>query len=235
MKSFFKLGSTAIAITLFFNAFTVIETKAQGNNPLNEILKRMETNRQSLTSLRTGVKMVKYNSQLKTTDKSDINEGTAIYLPAKGRDAFIRIDWTNPEEILAVANGQYVVYRKRLNQAIIGKVKDAKGSGKANNAFAFLNMSKEQLKNNYSVKYLGQESVVGNIQTWHLEMTPKSASSYKSAEMWVDGNGMPIQIKITESNNDTNTLYLSNIQKNATINASNFKVDLPKTVKRVDG
>lgn len=233
MKSFTRLSLTAIAVTLFFNAFAVTETKAQG--VLNEILKRMETHRLSLTSLRTNVKMVKYNAQLKTTDPSDITEGTAIYLPAKGRDALIRIDWRKPEETLAVVEGKYVIYRPRLNQAIIGNVKDAKGSGKANNAFSFLNMSKEQLKSNYTVKYLGQENVGGNIPTWRLEMTPKNTTSYKSAEMWVDGNGMPIQIKITENNNDTNSIYLSSVEKNITLNASKFKVNLPKNVQRIDG
>jgi outer membrane lipoprotein-sorting protein len=232
MKLFLRLSLTAIAVTLFFSTITVTETKAQ---QLNEILKRMETHRLSLTSLRTGVKMVKYNAQLKTTDLSDITEGTAIYLPAKGRDALIRIDWRKPEETLAVVEGKYVIYRPRLNQAIIGNVKNAKGSSKANSAFAFLNMSKEQLKTNYTVKYLGQENVSGSIPTWHLEMMPKNAASYKSAEMWVDGNGMPIQIKITENNNDTNTIYLSNIEKNVAINASKFKVNLPKTVQRIDG
>ena len=63
MKSFFRLTFAALALTLFFNAFAVTEAKAQGI--LNEILKRMETHRNSLMSLRSSVKMVKYNDQLK--------------------------------------------------------------------------------------------------------------------------------------------------------------------------
>ncbi len=65
MKSFLRLGFMAIALTLFFNAFAVTETQAQGL--LNDILKRMETHRKSLTSLRSNVTMVKYNAQLKST------------------------------------------------------------------------------------------------------------------------------------------------------------------------
>ena len=232
MKSFLRLSLTAIAITLLFNAITVTETKAQGG-PLNEILKRMETHRNTLTSLRTNVTMVKVNRQLNETDAT---EGTAVYLPAKGRDALIRIDWTKPiQETLAVVNKKYVIYTPRRKQAIIGNASNVKGSGKANNLFTFISMSKDQIKANYTVGYLGQEKVSGGIETWHLEMTPKNPTSYKSAEMWVDGNGMPIQIKITENNNDTNTIYLSNIEKNVAINASKFKVNLPKTVQRIDG
>jgi len=231
MKLHLKFGFAAIALTLFFSAFAVTETKAQ--NILPEILKRMEAHRNSLTSLRTNVTMVIINDQLK---EKDITEGTALYLPAKGRDALVRIDWTKPvQETLSVVDKQYVIYTPRRKSAIVGNASAAKGSGKANNVFAFISMSKDQLKANYTVKYLGQEKVSGGTETWHLEMIPKNISSYKSAEMWVDGNGMPIQIKITESNKDTRTVLLTNLTKNVTIKASVFKVDLPRGTQVIKG
>jgi len=233
MKSFLRLGFAAVTLTLFFGAFAAIETNAQ--NILPEILKRMEAHRNSLTSLRTNVTMVKINDQLK---EKDVTEGTASYLPAKGRDALIRIDWTKPvEETLAVVNKKYVIFTPRRKSAIVGNASAAKGSGKANNLFAFINMSKDELKANFVIKYLGQENISGGAQTWHLEMTPKNPASFKfkSADMWVDTDGMPRQIKITENNKDTTSLLLSNLQKNATIKASVFKVDLPKGTKIIDG
>jgi outer membrane lipoprotein-sorting protein len=170
--------------------------------------------------------MVKYNAQLK---ESDTSEGTSIYMPTKGRDALVRIDWTKPvEETLAVVNGKYVLYRPRLKQAITGNAKDAKGSGKANNALSFMSMSKEQLKANYTIKYLGEEKVSSGVPTWRLELTPKKVTNFKMAELWVDGNGMPIQAKIVEGNNDTTTVLLSGFEKNAKINVSQFEVKLPK-------
>mgnify|MGYP000595575156 CR=1 FL=1 len=66
---------------------------------------------------------------------------------------------------------------------------------------------------------------------WHLNMVPKKKTSYKMADLWVDGNGMPIQIRITESNDDTKTILLSNLKKNVTIRASDFEVKLPKGTK----
>ncbi|CAN5595364.1 hypothetical protein BH24ACI2_BH24ACI2_15080 [soil metagenome] len=231
MKTFLRLGFVAVALILFFNAFAVTETKAQGI--LGDILKRMEVNHNTLVSLRADVKMVKYDSLLK---ESDTTEGRSIYLPLKGRDALVRIDWTKPaQETLAVAEGQYVLFRPRLNQAIIGNAKNAKGSGKANSALSFMNMSKGQLKANYNIKYLGQENVSGGIPTWHLELTPKTAQNYKSAELWVDSDGMPIQAKVVEKNNDTITILLSKLEKNKTINTNDFVVKLPKNVKRING
>lgn len=229
MKLFFRLGFMALALTLFFNAFAITETKAQGGNPLPEVLRRMEVNRNSMKTLRSSVTMVKYNDQLK---ESDTTEGTAVYIPAKGRDAYVRIDWTKPvQESLSVVNGKYVLYRPRLKQAITGNAKDAKGNGKANSALAFMNMSKDQLKANYSIKYLGQEDVKGGIPTWHLELTPKTATNFKSAELWVDGDGMPIQAKVVENNNDSTTVLLSNFEKNATIDASKIQVKVPDGTK----
>jgi len=231
MKSYLRISLAAIAVTLFLNAFAVTDAKAQGQ--LNEILKRMEVNRNTMKTLRSDVTMVKYNSQLK---ESDTTNGNSIYLPTKGRDALVRIDWTKPVvETLAVVNGKYVLHRPRLKQAIVGNAKDAKGSGKANGAMSFMNMSKEQLKANYTIKYLGQENVSGGIPTWRLELTPKAATNFKMAELWVDGNGMPVQAKVIETNNDTTTVLLSNFEKNAKINASQFEVKLPKGTQIIKG
>jgi len=228
MKNYFRLGLAATALMLFFNAFAVTQTKAQ---MVDQILKKMDEHYKALTSLRSNVTMVKFDSLLQESDKY---EGTTMYLPAKGRDAFVRIDWVKPaQEVLAVANGKYVVYRPRLNQALIGETKNTKGSGKANNALAFMNMSRAQLKANYTIRYMGQENVSGGIPTVHLELTPKTKQNYKLADLWVDGNGMPIQARVTETNNDTTTVLLSNLQKNVTINAGDFSVSLPKDVKIV--
>lgn len=228
MKNHFRLGFAALALMLFFSGFAVTGARAQGIDP---ILKRMDEHYKSLSSLRSSVKMVKVDSVLQ---ESDTYEGSTMYLPAKGRDAFVRIDWEKPaHEILSVANGKYVLFRPRLNQAVVGETKKAKGSGKANSAMAFMNMSREQLKANYTIRYMGKEDVSGGIPTWHLELTPKTKQSYKLADLWVDGNGMPIQAKVTETNNDTTTVLLSNLQKNVTINAADFAVVLPKDVKIV--
>lgn len=222
MKNYLKLSLTALALVLFFNAFAVTDAKAQGI--LGDILKRMEAHRRSLTSLEANITMDKFNSQL---DEHDVTTGTTMYLPAKGRDALVRIDWTKPvQETLSVVEKKYVLYRPRLNQAIVGKVDDKNKNTKATGALSFMSMSKEQLKNNYDVSYLGKETVGGNVETWHLKLVPKTANDYKYSEIWVDGNGMPLQGKVIESNDDSTTVLLSNLQKNINIDASKFKVNL---------
>ena len=223
MKNYLRLSLAVFALMFFFS---VVNVKAQAGI-VNEILNRMNEHYKVLTSLKSNIMMDKYNAQL---DEHDVTSGSVIYLPTKGKDATVRIDWTKPfQETLAVKDKKYVLYRPRLNQAIIGNVTNtAQQNTQGAGLLDFMNMSKEQLKETYSYKYLGQENIAGGVQVWHLELTPKTAKSYKTSDIWVTGNGMPIQTKVTEKNNDTTTILLSNLQENVTINGSEFKVNLPK-------
>lgn len=232
MKTFSRFGFAAIALTFFFNAFAVTETKAQ--TVVNEILKRMETHRSMLKTLRADITMDKHNPQL---DIHDVKQGNITYVPGRSeRDMYININWTKPvQEELSVVKGEYTIFTPRLKQAIRGKVDAAKNSAGAGNALAFMSMSKDQLKANYNVKYLGEATVGGAAKTWHLLLTPKAANKYKSAEIWVDGNGMPVQAKVVENNNDSTSVLLTGLRKNETINASIFNKKLPKDTKIIKG
>ena len=147
-----------------------------------------------------------------------------------------RIDWTKPvNESIVVIGDKYQLYRPKLGQAIRGTTSQAKNSGSAGGALAFVSMSKAQLQANYNVQYIGQEGVSDGTQTWHILMTPKVPTNYKSAELWVDANGMPRQAMIKEQNDDTTTVLLTNIEKNADVKASVFAMDLPAGTKIVKG
>lgn len=216
------LRFTAVAVFAFiFIGIAAGETNAQ----LTTILTRMDNHNKALSSLKADVTMSKYNDQLET---NDVTKGKAIYLPRKGKDALVRIDWVNPEESMAVVDKKYVIYRPRLKQAYVGSVNSAKGNGKAGNALAFMSMSRSQLRANYDATYLGAGTLSDGTKADHIQLVPKKASSYRSAEIWVDENGMPVQSKITETNGDTTTILLTNIVKNKTISAKEFSITIPK-------
>ena len=230
MKKYLRFILPAVAI-MFLLGVSATDTSAQ---VLREILARMDANNKSLTSLKSNIKMNKVNAQL---GENDLTEGELSYLPGRTeKQIYVRIDWTKPVvEHLAIANGKYVLFRPRTKQAITGTVDNAKGNSKSGGALAFMTMSKAQLSANYDVKYAGEETVNSGVKTWHLVLTPKTATSYKSADLWVDSNGMPVQAKIVEKNNDTTTILLSNIQRNATIKGSDFKISPPKGTAIVQG
>lgn len=206
--------------------------QAHGQSILGEILRRMDSHNRSLQSLRSEVTMVKHNSQLNV---SDTMTGTTSYLPKTAkRGMYVRIDWTRPvEEQISVIGDDYELYRPRLNQVIVGKVQKARNNASVGGALAFMSMTRDQLRANYEVRYIGEEQIRGGVMTWRLEMTPKTETSYKLAELWVDGDGMPRQAKITEHNNDTTTVLLTNIQKNVTLKADIFKLRYPSNVKKI--
>jgi len=230
MSKVLRYSFLVIGLGLLISSVSVKEARAQ--NILGEILRRMDVNNKALQSLRADVTMVKTNVQLGV---SDTTYGNTSYVPKTLKHGtYVRIDWTKPvEEQIAVSGDDYELYRPRLNQVIVGKVNKAKNSASVGGALGFMNMSKAQLQENYSTAYLGQEQISGGITTWHIQLTPKTQTSYKVAELWVDADGMPRQAKVTEQNNDTTTVLLSNIQKNVTLKVEIFKLKYPGSVKKI--
>ena len=230
MRRFLRYGLFVFGLSVLVSVFCVTGANAQG--PLTEILRRMDLNNQHLKTLRADVKMEKHNPQLNVTDTT---VGSTSYISKTVNGTmYVRINWTRPvEEQISVIGDNYELYRPRLNQVIVGKTNQAKNSASAGGALSFMTMSRDQLKANYDIAYLGEEQLSGAIKTWHLQLTPKGKTSYKSAELWVDGDGMPRQAKIIETNNDTTTVTLSGIEKNPTLNAKIFKLTYPGNVKKI--
>ena len=220
----------AVGLALVFGIFSATDAGAQGG-PLNQILTRMDAHNKALASLRSDVMMVKHNPQLNV---SDTYTGTTSYL-LKTAKRYIRLDWVKPTaEHMSVIGDTYELYKPSINQVYLGKVSQAKKGGPSvAGPLSVMNMSKEQLRANYKTIYLGEEQISGGVKTWHLELTPLQATSYKAAELWVDGDGMPRQAKIIEHNSDTTTVLLSNIQKNVTLKGEIFKLQYPGTVKKI--
>ena len=190
---------------------------------LRELLTRMENHNKGLSTLRAKITEVKTNVQLGT---SDTRVGTVIYGKRPGKDALARIDWQKPEEAMAIIDGKYFLYQPVAKLMLTGSTKDVgKGGQRGTSAFSFMSMSKAQLNANYTVVLLGENVTLNSgVKTWHLGMTPTAKTNYKSAELWVDADGMPHQTKIVENNDDTATYLLTSIEKNPSLKTSNFQI-----------
>ena len=201
---------------------------------VSSMLTKMERQKQSLRTLSADISMEKYNSQLGDSDKY---YGTIRYIPAGGKAAsLVRLDWNKPQqEILVVANGGYILYRPRLNQAIIGTsgtVRNAKDS----DVLALLNMSAAQLRSRFGDFQDTREEVIwGGVHTTHVKAVPKTAASYKYIELWVDDAGLPVQTKMVEKNDDSTTMRLSNVSRNGNLDKGIFDLKLDSNVKRIKG
>lgn len=233
-----KLFSLSLTVGLLLTALSIQPasvTNAQSAGFVSSLFSRMEKNQRSLKTLKANIGMVKYNSQLRDEDKY---QGIVFYIPgaAGSSSAFVRLEWTNPQhEILAVQNGNYSLYRPRLGTVVEGKTGSIKSS-KDSDVLALMNMSTTQLRTKFGeLQDMREETLWGGVWTQHFKVTPKAAASYKYIEVWVDKEGMPIQTKMVEKNDDSTTVRLSNVEKNQAISPDQFKLKLDSKVKRVKG
>lgn len=233
MKKLAPLG-LAIAILLAATVFSSpIPVNAQGTAGLvSSILNKMESNRRGMRTLRAAISMEKYNSQLRDKERY---QGVVAYAPAAGRSANVRVEWQSPKhEILAVSNGEYTLYQVRQRIAYVGNARSSRN--KAGGVFEMLNMSRQQLVARFEpFQDIYEETLWGGVQTTHMKLVPKGGASYKYAEIWVDGSGMPVQTKIVERNDDATTVRLTNLEKNARISSDEFHLQLGDDVKKVKG
>lgn len=235
MKKIFTLSLTIGLVLTVLSIPSTSTASPQSAGFVSAVLSRMEKNKRSLKSMRANISMVKYNAQLRDEDKY---QGLVLYIPgASGSaSAFVRLEWTQPQhEILAVANGSYSLYRPRLNTVLEGKTGSLK-SQKDSDVLSLMNMSATQLRTRFGeFQEQREETLWGGVWTQHFKVTPKAAASYKYIEVWVDKEGMPVQTKMVEKNDDSTTVRLTNVEKNANIPLDQFKLKLDGNVKHVKG
>jgi outer membrane lipoprotein-sorting protein len=229
-----RLISSGLVLAFIFSVLIVTPTttNGQGAGLVSSVLSRMEKNRQSLKTLRAGISVVKYNSQIGVEDKYN---GVVIYMPGAGRQASVRIDWSSPrKEVLAVSNNKYVIFRPSLGVAYTGDSRKMGNQNKAGGLLEMMNMSRQQLESRFQpVKDVREETLWGGVGTIHLTLVPKGNAGYKYAEVWIDSAGMPVQTKIVEKNDDSTTMRLTGLEKNQKLNPSDFDIKLDSNVKIV--
>lgn len=219
MQNFVKGAMTFVLMFAVIFVGLPTKTTAQNAGVISAILNKMESNYRDLKSLRAAISMEKYDSQIKKSDKVG---GWMLYLPAKGKNANIRVDWTTPiQETLSVVDGQYLLCKHRMKTCYKGKTKDA---GKPSGALTFLSMSSAELRSSFDFNNTYNETLWGNVATTHFTLSPKTRQSYQYAEVWVDGNGMPVQSKVVEHNGDATTVRLLNIDKNIQLSVEQIKI-----------
>ena len=207
-----------IALLLFIFAFSSVSARPQ----VNEVLRRMDVHGKALRSLRAELTISKFSAQLGGTLTK---EGALKFLPVKNKPPVLRIDSTKPApESFSVVGNKYALYLPEQKTAYTGTPDDAG----IISMLLFLNMPKESLAAAYSVRYVGEVKVGGTIPAWQLELTPKTAGNYKTVELRIDVNGMPLHLKFIEASGDWTSILLGNLQKNVVFKATEFKVDLPK-------
>jgi len=193
----------------------------------------MEKNKRNLKTLRANINMEKYNSQLR--DKETWS-GIVLYIPAAG-NASVRLEWNKPRhEILTTVNGDYMLYQPSKGIVLYTGRTNSIGSRNETDVLALMNMSATQLRTKFGeFQDMRDETLWGGVWTQHFKVTPKTAASYKYIEVWVDTEGMPVQTKMVEKNDDATTIRLTNRRRTRQSPSDQFKQNLDSSVKRVKG
>lgn len=231
-----KLFSLSIVVGLFLATISIApasRANAQTAGMVSSILNRMERQKRNLKTLRADITMEKYNSQLR---EKEMWSGIVLYIPVAAGSAFVRLEWTRPQhEILTSENGNYMLYRPRLGIVYEGKTNSVKNRNDSD-VLALMNMSATQLRTKFGeFQDVREETLWGGVATTHFKVFPKVTASYKYIEVWIDNEGMPVQTKMVEKNDDATTVRLTNLATNQTIPLDQFKLNLDSSVKRVKG
>jgi outer membrane lipoprotein-sorting protein len=227
------MNSTGGAVKMIAGSFLIVSVLGVGstNAQLTVLLKKMEAHYRGLTTLRADVQMDQFDA---TLGDHDHKRGKIIYLPGKNRSAAFRIDWTEPIiESIGVVNGQYRIYRSKIRQAYKGSVNDAAKQKGADGALSILNMPQAELREKFDMTVAGGETVANGVATTHLVLVPKRPATYRSADVWVDVDGMPVQMRQTETNGSYTVILLSNSVKNKKLDTRELIVEFPPDVKPI--
>ena len=91
------------------------------------------------------------------------------------------------------------------------------------------------LKSNYSVKYLGDETVAGQ-KAHKLELTPSASArreKLQKMELWIAENGAhPVQQRFIQPSGDYYLFTYENVKLNPTLGDDAFRMQVPKGFKR---
>ena len=214
-------------------AFAVSVPSASGQvGEIRKWIKRVDAHYKALDTLRANVTRETVNPQIGT---SDSRNGKIVLLPGEGREFAFRLDWSSPNEILTVAKGRFLLISPGKGIAYTGLADSAKPKTGGAGALKTLSMSEADIRANFTAQ-LGKEATLRDgTRVAHLILTPLAKNDYTLVDMWVDSDGMPRQIKITLVNRDTDTWYLSQVQKNVRVDRKEFDPAIPKgiTVQRV--
>jgi Ca-activated chloride channel family protein len=190
---------------------------------IGSVLKRMDTHQLALKTLRSDIKISTFDAGL---NKSADRRGQLLYQSIKTNPS-VRVDLEEPKESISVINGNYSIYFPELRQYRTGKPRDAAMV----RGLAFLNIPATELKANYTVEYIGGEDVSPGIRSWHLELKPKNAAEFKSVHLWINSEGLPVQLRFVEQDDDIMTLLITNPEKNIVLKPEDFQIEIPEDTK----
>jgi len=205
----------------------------KGKHPtdLSEILADMNEASKRLKSVSANLEYTTVT--VLVNDKS--TESGQLYF-RRGKTAEIRIDFEKPEKkVILFKKNRGEIFLPKINQ-----VQEYNLEQKSDLVQQFLLLGfgtdTNELKKNYSVKYLKEEDLEGD-STAVLELTPRQANvtaQVTKIQIWVsEESWIPVQQQFFERGGDYLIATYSGVKVNRNLPGSAFELNAPDNAKRV--
>lgn len=198
----------------------------------DEVLAKLDQAAPKFSTMSAGVAQSNYT---KVLDETTVETGQISLKKSGPRDLSVKIDFTKPNpRTIAFRGRKAEIYYPKLNtvqEYDLGKRTDLL------NQFLLVGFGTtgKELKANYSVKYIGDESA-GEQKTHKLELTPSSSArvdKLQKLELWVSVDGAyPVQQKFLQQSGDYYLITYTDVKLNPPLGDDDLKLKLPKGVKR---
>ncbi len=205
-----------------------------GATSLDEILAKMDAASASFRGMEAEVEWLAYTSLV---DDKSIDKGHMMVRRPNSGDADLFIEFTEPyPKDLLVRGSKVEIYKPKIKT--VEEYDLSKSKDQIDQALLIgFGASGKAIRKGYDVRLLGEEEAAGE-PTVHLELIPKDEEArrnVKKLEMWVSTNTwQAVQLKLYQDDSGDYRLYTYNdITINPKLDDADFKLDLPKGVKRL--
>jgi outer membrane lipoprotein-sorting protein len=197
--------------------------------PLDAVLARLDQAAINFKGLTGNIRKIAHTD---VVNVDDIDSGTIVVKRVKAHDTRIRIELTDPQQIVTIGGGKVQVFKPKTNEA--EEVELGKNRGVVDQ-FMLLGFGSNsgEIRNAYTVTLGGADSINGE-KTTRIILVPKDPeilARVKKCELWISDKGWTVQQKFHTGGGDYVLSTYSGMKLNPIIADKDLKLELPKGVK----
>jgi len=200
-----------------------------GDPPLDAMLARLDEAAIHFKGLTADIRKISHTD---VVNVDDVDSGTIVVKRVKPHDTRIRIELTNPQQIVTIGGGKVQVFKPKTNEAQEVELGKNRGTVDQFMLLGFGSNSSE-LRSAYTVTLGGADSINGE-KTTRIVLVPKDKkvlAEIKKCEVWISDKGWTVQQKFYQSGGDYVLSTYSAMKLNPIIADRDLKLELPKGVK----
>ena len=193
--------------TLFIVSCTLLSVVAArrgarppADSPLDVVLARLDQSAINFKGLTADIRKMSHTD---VVNVDDVDSGTIVVKRVKPHDIRIRIELTNPQQIVTIGGGKVQVFKPKTNEA--QEVELGKNRGVVDQ-FMLLGFGSNsgEIRDAYTVTLGGAESINGE-KTSRIILVPKDPeilARVKKCELWISDKGWTVQQKFHTGGGD---------------------------------